>query len=270
MRAALAILAGCTPTSEPAFDAIARRDLALERPIAQLTSFAPRPSIVQVSLSVETCTSVYGVERDDPPKVPSTATVSIRADLAVKVALYTDEKRQMGPLLGPRDWSCRAMQGANGSVEMFLVDGPVPSGQSWTIAKPQERVVLASIPSACCADTEACSLVPRARVGVRERLMLDPLATGACAPPPKNEIVTWMRGSLEQPDPAGDIVRFFDPPDVKGSGYGSGGKNPAHGILSYSRLPEIHSAVARKMTCVLPPEDAGLCEALLEHFAASE
>ncbi len=259
----IAMLSACASRGEPLSAPSVRREIALAHPVAALTSLAPHPTIVEVTLPVRVCESVSGVEREEPPVVASAATISIRTDLADKVDLYTDTKRWFGPLLGPRGWSCRAVQTANGAREMVLGD---PRSTTWRPrGQTPTALIHVTVPSLCCADSEVCSIVPRAYVGFVARQGSD-IARASCNAPPDGEVITWFRGTRDMTPSEGDIITFHDPPGVKGAGAGSGGPRPASGVILYKPLPEAMSAFTRKLTCVMPPEESALCDALIDHF----
>jgi hypothetical protein len=124
-------------------------------------------------------------------------------------------------------------------------------------------MVFATVPSACCADWEVCSLIP---LGLGRRHGVDPNAAGWCPPLSKAEDVVWLRGSRRVTAPQGDIVRFHDPPGVRGTGDGSGGVNPADGVVLYKPIPEGNAAATRKLTCIGATDDQAFCDVLLAHF----
>ena len=228
------------------------------------------PVVVRASVPVVVCRSSYGVPlgEDEKRRPPTTAAVTVREDFGARVTLYSDEASSF-QVLGPRGWRCEASRGANGFLVMSIEPpGATPPSTLWSARGPADQLVFAKVPSFCCADTEVCRLIPRAQRQAEARLGMK--LTDACKPPPSSEVVEWLHGSPSStPTDRDTIVRFTDPARVAGSGDGSGGANPARGVILYRPMPEVQSASTGKLTCILPESQSDLCEVLLTAFTDS-
>ena len=71
------------------------------------------------------------------------------------------------------------------------------------------------------------------------------------------------KGEVEvRPKNGGGSAMFQDPPGVAGSGWPSGGRDPAFGVVVTKGTVE-NGAVARS-TCTLPVSEHGICAASLD------
>lgn len=262
-RAASRPSADAGTPSDAAADAASFSDATV---IVQIDSGPPEP--IQASVPVTICDSSYGVEIDaDKEKhAAKTATLTMRSDLVGSVAMYMDRLGEMG-VVGPRGWRCRSLRAANGALEMAIEppDAPKFTGARPRGDGPSDALVYATVPSVCCADAEACRLIPRAARGYEVRMGM--VIPHLCDAAPTAELVVWERGSAtDTPTNRDTVVRFTDPPRVKGNGDGSGGSHSASGVMLYRPFPEINSASTRKLTCILSDEQNALCDALLSDF----
>ena len=91
-----------------------------------------------------------------------------------------------------------------------------------------------------CIAELACTLFPTAKV-VQQYAALGT----HCLAKPLREQVSHVTQST---------VLFVDPPNVHGTGIGSGGTEPSIGALSLSK-----SLGARKVSCTLPEDQADAC-----------
>ena len=88
-----------------------------------------------------------------------------------------------------------------------------------------------------------------------------------CPTRPPGEQVDWIRGSPNDSGPiVDDEIGFLDPPGLKGTGFPSGGNNPANGVVLYRFMSGTGGTSAIE-TCTLPTSDHSLCTAVLNDFA---
>jgi hypothetical protein len=64
--------------------------------------------------------------------------------------------------------------------------------------------------------------------------------------------------------PSSSVALFGDPAGVKGSGVGSGGKDPSVGALTFSEPLGVH-----KVSCTLPTSEREVCGAIVAAALAS-
>lgn len=221
------------------------------------------PGASSVALRVVVCPSTYGAGQAPASRYSPTMTVTIPSALSEKVALFSDSSRSMQPLLGPKGWSCTVSVGADGSsnLSIFPSSQGVPSTSYPPTYPPTTRLVTASDTPACqgCVAGQVCGLFPSARA------YLGYVSTTCHVVPPSDERDKFVVGSA-----AADYgtVRFSDPPGVKGTGTASGGDYAAIGVLSFSGRTGFGGQAA-SITCVLPPVDAVLCNAVVGQFTSN-
>jgi len=88
-----------------------------------------------------------------------------------------------------------------------------------------------------------------------------------CPTRPPGEQVNWISGSPNDSGPiVDDEIGFLDPPGLKGTGFPSGGNNPANGVVLYRFMSGTGGTSAIE-TCTLPTSDHSLCTAVLNDFA---
>lgn len=189
--------------------------------------------------------------------LPTSEEVSIPATLASELAVYSDTHGLM-MLLGPKDWSCEAEYGEDGSggVVIYPSGESVPQswGAGWQLpASSTTEAIIGSQTSACqgCGAGQACRLFATAASDFQSDI------GQPCPIRPASESV--------QPIGAG-VVGFLDPPDVTGDGDPSGGLYPANGVMTYYS-PNVDGSWVE--TCTLPGSQHALCTAALNAFVAS-
>ena len=171
--------------------------------------------LVTVNLPVTRCPTSYGVTV--PPtsssSLPSTLTASLPRSEAGRLGYYTDEHGSIAPVLGPRDWSCHGLFGADGSggISLFPGGGQDPGVRPGGAISPDTQAVIAYREPACqdCVLTLVCPLFPNVATALRSIGL-------SCHVPPVTEQDSWRRGSPSSPD--GGAVAFVDPAHVKGNG----------------------------------------------------
>jgi pimeloyl-ACP methyl ester carboxylesterase len=197
-------------------------------------------------------------------RLPATETIPVPAAVGSRLAYYSDATRRLQPILAPRGWSCSFAIGADASIAISIF----PPGES--LSRPGgpptgTESVQAYYSSACigCIDQEACPLVPHV---ARELMPSPPGTAGDCGPAqPSQQQQTWLAGSPAYSASGSDVVSVVDPPGIKGYVAGSGGPNPADGILLYWWGPATNPG-ASFADCTLPASAAPLCQTILKTF----
>lgn len=201
---------------------------------------------------------------------PSTLALNIAATSAEQLAAYSDDYRDLAPILGPRGWSCSVSVGADGSTGVAIypptaaTPTPGPEGQ---IAPP---LVSAHSNSACmgCIYQTLCPFVPGAATELGYQ-------GWACSnTPPAQETVRFVLGSPTNSPPASifDVIELTDPPGVAGDADGSGGPDTAEGVILYDSVSDSgtvgQTTYASEESCALPASDEDLCGAIIDDFVS--
>jgi hypothetical protein len=254
-------------------------------PSAVTTSSSPTPNpsaTVGVSPSptaalsdvvpVIECPTSYGIPNPGPSGAayPGTIALSVPATSAEQLAAYSDDYRDLTPILGPRGWSCSVSVGADGSTGVVLYPPtaatPTP-GSGGQIGPP---LVSAHSDSACmgCIYQTVCPFVP----GAAQQLGYQGWACSTT--PPAQETIRFVNGSPTTSPPAGifDVIELTDPPGVSGDADGSGGSDAAEGVVLYDSVSGSgtvgQTTYASQESCALPASDQGLCSAIIDDFVS--
>jgi hypothetical protein len=170
----------------------------------------------------------------------------------MKVGIYSDT-RDIMMLLAPKGWSCSASFGADGSGDITVV----PHGETLPAGglKPDssdssDQAITGSETggSPVQAAFQACSFFPAAAAATETYL------EKGCSPLPSSESLDRI---------SANVVAFEDPPGTAGTGFPSGGKNPANGVVTYAPDKGPGSYVD---TCTLPQDEHDTCTAALNYF----
>jgi hypothetical protein len=206
-----------------------------------------------VVVPVVSCPAALGAQGPGAPSVPGgiTATLPSGGD---QLRFYSDG---FVTLLAPIGWSCAGVEAADGGLSLSVF----PAGQADPLSAKQPLPTSAVGVTALLDYTGhgpgaqlVCGLFPGTRAA---RLAA---VTGGCASRPSREQVKGPRAG---------VVRFVDPPGVKGSGEPSGGRARAVGAARYSRRrPEPASVNVAKVTCTLGGTLTGRCPAIVDDFLA--
>jgi hypothetical protein len=219
----------------------------------------PAPSLagtVTVALPVVRCPTTFGAPPARRVSLPATRQVAVPRAMAARLSAYADAQGRMY-LVAPKGWSCRASYGADGSggVAVYPHGQKLPAswGAGWRLARTSAvSAVVGQESSACygCTHSQACRLFPAAAAA---------LVSGGFQPCP-------ARPSAEQVTRIGSgIAGFADPPGTAGDGLPSGGRNPAHGVLTYHAGSGYGSWLE---TCTLPAADWAECAAIVSSYTA--
>ncbi len=161
------------------------------------------PAAVSPSVPVVSCGSTYVGSPLSGPTEPTTERTTLSPGVASKLAFYTDRKRTLPPILGPRGWSCEVMIASDGTISVHIY----PRG-----TKPQPPAsgrigIVAGSDSVCqgCVYDTVCPFDP----GAARALGFSGLP---CSPLAKGEVVTWEQGSpKDNKPPVHDIIGFVIP-----------------------------------------------------------
>jgi hypothetical protein len=209
------------------------------------TSDAPSASLATTErLPVVTCTVTDGaIEGPLPTPIVTALDVAVPAALAGRLAVYGVENEQL--IVGPKDWRCTGLVGADASSHVTIVDPEDPT----------MGIVVDSAPGAPYSGVLdlACPLFPEADQLLRATFGFD------C---PKHH-VPEEQVTMETPE----IARFTDPAGVKAVGALSGGSVPVHGALIYHAGPD-NLLLAFQISCALPDEDAAICATAIDDWIA--
>ena len=184
-----------------------------------------------VKVPVVRCHTIFGV--GGPPKhVPATLRVTPSERLG-KLVAYTNTEIF---LLGPRGLHCAGLVAADGGSQIVAWPPGVP--------KPGPHAhtdgLTLTLDTACagCKADDACPFL----TALARRLGF-PCTHGV----PAGEITAEQRGD----------VFFEDPPGVSGSGWPSGGRDAAVGVVG--TRGSATSGVVFRSTCTLPEDQRGFC-----------
>jgi hypothetical protein len=258
-----ALMSACSSGSSSSVSAPAAAPSSSQAPAQAAASTVsssaqpPVPTVAAVPLVV--CRTTFGITPPPAPKAqPTSVFVNVPGGSAAGLAVYTDDQGEMR-LLGPRDWSCSAMYGADGSGGV-VVSPPgefVPSnwGAGWKLAADSSvQAIIGSQTSACmgCGEGQACPLFGTAAKDFRTNL------GGPCPTSrPTAEITTQLSSGA---------IGFADPAGVAGDGIPSGGRYPANGVMTYYSGNQDGSWIE---TCTLPTASKDVCTTTLNYFLTS-
>jgi hypothetical protein len=245
------VLAEVRGVPKRAFPALGVALLALVvvLPGTAATRLAGPAATTGVAVPVVACASSYGAGPPAGlPVLPRALRPAVAAGVAKMLAYYSNDRRDLDPVLAPRGWDCRVQVGADGTAGVDVYPpgtAPAPSGSG----HPQ---VQAASGSACqgCVYSIVCNLVP----GAGRQLGFAMLP---CPPRTKGEVVTWLSGSPKDVRaPVHDVVGFAEP-----------GRDPTHGVVLYDYRGG-QGGSASEETCTLPAGPRPLCTAILDDFTA--
>ena len=172
-----------------------------------------------------------------PQANPGAMSANVPASLVFAVTYYWSGRG--AAYLGPRGWRCTGQVGGN-NTSVFEIRHPADkAGRVTYIDAAMSYGYILEI---------ACPLFPEAG-----RSLQADFGT-ACAEPPAAEVATPVSPT---------IVRFTDPAKTRGTGDGSGGAYPTTGAIFWD------GNTALKVSCALPPDQAGVCDAVIGTFIDS-
>ena len=171
--------------------------------------------------------------------------MAVATQLARSLEAYTDKTGSI-TVIGPRGWSCTALDAADGGQRLSVF----PPGAT---ASSSEAVV-ADQTSACagCTLGQACPLFTAAARAFRASF------GRPCPRPRPRREATRRLGKT--------TIAFEDPPYVKGDGVPSGDRFTAHGVVTY--LDPYYQGPSYLETCTMPEVAHSTCTAILDDFVA--
>jgi hypothetical protein len=195
------------------------------------------------------CKTVVGY-RQPATALGATTQVAIPTSLSEGLAAYRD--RAGTTVVAPVGWACEAGIGVDGSEHVTAY----PKGQTNPGEEAGETgdVVQLDIASACqgCQAEALCTLFPEAKP---VSAYYEGIEGAECPEKPLHEEVSY---------PSSSVALFGDPSGVKGSGVGSGGKDPSVGALTFSEALGVH-----KVSCTMTAADREICGAIVAAALAS-
>ncbi|HWA66308.1 MAG TPA: hypothetical protein VG899_08060 [Mycobacteriales bacterium] len=215
----------------------------------------PAAAATATKVPVVACPTTRGVSGHPPAKYADRLATNAPAALAAHLAYYSDNVRNLTPVLAPRGWKCRVTIGADGGTSVTIY----PASATPTA---KTGVTVRSEP-ACegCVWGLVCDLVP----GSAKQVGADQPACPTTRP--KRERVKFERGRPHATGRVQDVVVFQDPAGVKGDGVPSGGPDPANGVLLYD-WDQRDGGAASLETCTLPTAEFSTCAASASNFGA--
>jgi hypothetical protein len=197
------------------------------------STFCSAAATVHVaSLPVVRCSTEFGISGPSP-RTPTTVTVSSSSPTRGLVA-YTNTQIY---LVGPQGMRCSGLVAVDGGSQVIV--WPADRGRPDPHART-DGLTLSLEPA--CAGCKAEDVCPFFTALARD--LGFPCASGV----PRGERVYRLRS---------DVVLFEDPPGVAGSGWPSGGPDPANGLVGYTGSPE--NDVVYRSTCTLPASKHAVC-----------
>lgn len=235
-----------------------------------LAAAAPHHAVTTAAakarLAVTACPSTYGAGSAPAPRYKDVMRADVNDQLAKAFALYSNSSRSINPVLGPRGWRCHVTIAADGSITLTIY----PKSESTPVAQaaasggtypPGTALITAATSGGCqeCVAQQACAYFPSdlAALGYR--------ATPCNTTPPKKEGGSYVTGSAKRG--YGDVW-IADPPGVRGTDVGSGGRYTALGALLVSGLKGGGGQDAT-FSCLLPHNDSLICLTALHRFGAT-
>lgn len=230
--------------------------LALAVPIAQASASAASTSKSTASLPVVLCPTTYATP-PGPEATPKTH-FAVRRELEARVSLYTDTKRQMGPVLGPKGWRCQAEIAEDGGAALAIAPNdpaqfiaPADQSANTPLTKVSGGVIVAVSQGGCqgCVAAAACPYFKNAPQ------QLNQPSTSCKVTRPKGQVVKYISGTstsssgaVELKTPTGrddeiQVIRYRDNPDGEGQ--------------------EVQE------TCVLPRSQMNVCAAAVRQFSST-
>jgi hypothetical protein len=200
------------------------------------------PLTLSESVPVVSCTTTHGV--------PPTGAATFRRDLVPTVrgidptdfAYYTDDARQIIPVLGPRGWRCHVTVAADGG-ESFRLSTAETSAMNGIAINAQREVACQG-----CVYSLVCAFIPAAKQQVGGGLGACPTSRAA------NERIRWIKRGSTPTGGTDDVLRYF----FKGDG-------PGGGVVIY-HWDRAHGGVAATETCSLDGTAAADCGDVLRDF----
>lgn len=216
---------------------------------------------VTSTVPVVVCPTQSGASLGGPTKTASTQRVGLSAQIAKKVAIYTDQ-HSLQSVLGPRGWRCIASYGADGSggVTIYPEGETVHYFADFSKESKSFQAINVDWTPACvlCILGQACPFFAAAKAAVTTLGYSQNEVS--CTRPPGERLVKSNRS----------LAYFSDPPGLAGTGEPSGGKLRALGLVTWEGLTKKGQRTITNgsavVTCTIPRLDAQLCQESFSWF----
>lgn len=195
-------------------------------------------------LPVVPCTTTYGAGSPPSPfvarKLPTTTSIP-------DLSFYSNGRITV---LGPAGWTCGALVAADGGQRLDVYPPGKPDYSIMAAPKGAELIEIQ---------------VDYTGHGPGEALVCPLFPGSAVAPVLKESGYRCQKATKERTEQlTPDVVAFTDPPDVTGSGTGSGGSLTSVGAAVYPQLSGGSGASVNVslLSCTLPRSDLSVCRAI--------
>lgn len=223
---------------------------------ARHTTTSGGPAVVSGKVPVVACPTTRGVPESGPARFGRELKPAHIVDVPL-FSYYTDDSRQVTPLLGPRGWRCHVVVAADGGVSITLAPPLIAVREEPSTALVRIR---AEAEPACqgCVYALVCAYLPTA-----DQLVKD---FGKCAERrrPRTHL-TWLVGP---PGQQGTAVARIDRPKIITCGSIAAGCWHSSVILLRSN-PKARRSASREW-CGLTGSAYRLCSVLFADFRARQ
>jgi hypothetical protein len=204
--------------------------------LVQVGAAAASPAVPVVR-----CHTRFGIVQPKPPAIPRRLDVRGHPASVSGLVAYTNT---VTFLLGPANWACKSLVGADGTSSMIVW----PQGNR----EPGPHTNEAGVKLDAAPDCSSCQAELVCPFMAAVAASFDFPCTGGI---PAGEDVTRLRH---------DLVAFEDPPGIAGSGDPSGGNDPANGVVGWAGT----SRGAFRAICTLPAQEHRVCTTVLDDAIA--
>jgi hypothetical protein len=216
---------------------------------------------VTIDLPVVGCPLV-DMSGPQPVSVPDSLAATIPGEWASALSFYSDEELWV---LGPKGWRCSG-GGGTGGVSLDVTREPLPSTGSDAHFSVEGVFVVLYGSSTGPGASSVLSVGGRLFPLIRELAKVAALNPQTELFAPHRPIAPWPGEKIEQVSPT--VIRFYDPPAVKGTGKFSGRGNPVEGVAVLTEdggQPVVASLPSLVVVSVsLPPSDRSLTKPILD------
>lgn len=209
---------------------------------------APKVTGSVTVLPVISCPTTYGTETNRTPFVPRRLPTTVSSQ---RLSFYSNG---LLTVLGPSGWTCGALVAMDAGQQLDVYPPGKPNYSELLPPKGAELVrVLADYTGHLPGAQEVCALFPR---------------SAAASEVESSGFSCHAPAAQKQRQLTPDVVTFSDPPEVTGTGAGSGGALTSSGAAVYPQLAYSSTASVdvSLLSCTLPKRLSSLCPAILGDF----